>query len=136
MKKIHHVGIVSEKSDLALNILDIKKSQILEIIDDDIQHNKLHFIQLENNDPWIEIIIPKNSNSTVFNYTKKYKMGLHHMGILCNNIKEIESQFEKNTEVVKIGNYELTVESFGGKISTLFIATHNMITEYVEINNE
>jgi hypothetical protein len=136
MKKIHHVGIVSEKLDLALNMFNIKKSQIQEIINDDIQHNKLHFIQLESNDPWIEIIIPKNSDSTVFNYTKKYKMGLHHMGILCNSIKEIESQFEKNIEVVKIGNYQLTVESFGGKISTLFIANHNMITEYIEINNE
>jgi hypothetical protein len=63
-------------------------------------------------------------------------MGLHHIGILCDNIKEIESKFDTNTDIVKLGKYELTVESFGGKISTLFIANQNMITEYVEIKNE
>ena len=82
MKKIHHIGIVSENLDSALNMLNIEKSKIKEVVDDNIQHNLLHFIRLENNDPWIEIIVPKNNNSTVYNFTKKYKMGLHHIGIL------------------------------------------------------
>jgi len=136
MKKIHHIGIVSENLDLVLNMLNIEKSKIKEVVDDNIQHNLLHFIRLENNDPWIEIIIPKNKESTVYNFSTKFKMGLHHIGILCDNIKEIESKFDTNTDIVKLGKYELTVESFGGKISTLFIANQNMITEYVEIKNE
>ena len=136
MKKIHHICIVSENLDSALNMLNIEKSKIKEVVDDNIQHNLLHLIRLENNDLWIEIIVPKNNNSTVHNFTKKYKMGLHHIGILCNNIQELESNFDKSTEAVKLGKYELTVASFGGKISTLFIATHNVIIEYVEVKNE
>ena len=66
MKKMHHIGIVSENIDLALNALNLNKSDINEIIDDNIQNNFLHFIRLENNDPWIEIITPKNNNSTIF----------------------------------------------------------------------
>ena len=135
MKKIHHIGIVSENLDLVLNMLNVEESKIKEVVDDNIQHNLLHIIRLENDDPWVEIIVPKNNNSTVHNFTKKYKMGLHHIGILCNNIQELESKFDKSIDAVKLGKYELTVASFGGKISTLFIATHNMIIEYVEIKN-
>ena len=65
MKKIHHIGIVSENLDLVLNMLNIEKSKIKEVVDDNIQHNLLHLIRLENNDLWIEIIVPKNNNSTV-----------------------------------------------------------------------
>ena len=136
MKKIHHIGIVSDNIDLALNALNLNKSDINEIIDDNIQNNFLHFIRLENNDPWIEIITPKNNNSTIFNFSQKYKMGLHHMGFLCNSIQEIESKFNTNTNVVKLGTYELTVNSFGGQISTLFMSSNNLITEYVELKNE
>ena len=136
MKKIHHIGIVSDNIDLALNALNLNKSDINEIIDDNIQNNFLHFIRLENNDPWIEIITPKNNNSTIFNFSQKYKMGLHHMGFLCNSIQEIESKFNTNTNVVKLGTYELTVNSFGGQISTLFMSSNNLISEYVELKNE
>ena len=34
MKKMHHIGIVSENIDLALNALNLNKSDINEIIDD------------------------------------------------------------------------------------------------------
>ena len=136
MKKIHHIGIVSDNIDLALNALNLSKSDINEIIDDNIQNNFLHFIRLENNDPWIEIITPKNNNSTIFNFSQKYKMGLHHMGFLCNSIQEIESKFNTNTNVVTLGTYELTVNSFGGQISTLFMSSNNLITEYVELKND
>ena len=136
MKKIHHIGIVSEHIDLALNALNLIKSDINEIIDDHVQDNYLHFIRLENNDPWIEIITPKNNNSTIFNFSQKYKMGLHHMGFLCNSIEEIKSKFNTDTNVVTLGTYELTVNSFGGQISTLFMSANNLITEYVELKNE
>jgi len=136
MKNIHHIGIVSENLDLVLSTFDLSKSKIIETVDDDIQHNFLHFIRLNQQDPWIEIIIPKNNESTVYNFSKKYKIGLHHIGILCENISEIESKFKTNIDAVTLGKYDITVQSFGGKISTLFIANHNMITEYVEIKNE
>ncbi len=136
MNNIHHIGIVSENLDLVLNAFDLSQSKIIEIIDDEIQNNFLHFIRLNQRDPWLEIIIPKNNKSTVYNFSKKYKMGLHHIGILCENLSEIESKFDRNIDAVKLGKYDITVQSFGGKISTLFIANHNMITEYVEIKNE
>ena len=71
MNKIHHLGIASEDLNLALYALGTDKSKIKEVIDDPIQHNILYFIHLENNDPWIEIIIPKNDNSTIQNFVKK-----------------------------------------------------------------
>ena len=61
---------------------------------------------------------------------------LHHMGFLCNSIEEIKSRFNTNTNVVTLGTYELTVNSFGGQISTLFMSANNLITEYVELKNE
>ena len=45
MKKIHHIGIVSENLDLVLNMINIEKSKIKEVVDDNIQHNLLHFIR-------------------------------------------------------------------------------------------
>ena len=136
MKKIHHIGIVSENLDLVLNMLNIEKSKIKEVIDDPIQHNILYFIHLENNDPWIEIIIPKNDNSTIQNFVKKNKMGLHHIGFLCDNINDVEQKFNSSVEAVKLGKYHTTVDSFGGKISTIFFAIKGMIVEYVETGNE
>ena len=136
MNKIHHLGIASEDLNLALYALGTDKSKIKEVIDDPIQHNILYFIHLENNDPWIEIIIPKNDNSTIQNFVKKNKMGLHHIGFLCDNIKDVEQKFNSSVEAVKLGKYHATVNSFGGKISTIFFAIKGMIIEYVETCNE
>jgi|TARA_B100000953_G_C17904704_1_gene385604 hypothetical protein len=136
MNKVHHIGIASEDLNLALYALGTDKSKIKEVIDDTIQHNILHFIHQENSDLWIEIIIPKNDNSTIQNFVKKNKMGLHHIGFLCDNINDVEQKFNSSVEAVKLGKYHTTVDSFGGKISTIFFAIKGMIVEYVETGNE
>ena len=136
MNKVHHIGIASEDLNIALYALGTDKSKIKEVIDDTIQHNILHLIHQENSDLWIEIIIPKNDNSTIQNFVKKNKMGLHHIGFLCDNINDVEQKFNSSVESVKLGKYHTTVDSFGGKISTIFFAIKGMIVEYVETGNE
>ena len=136
MNKVHHIGIASEDLNLALYALGTDKSKIKEVIDDTIQHNILHFIHLENSDHWNEIIIPKNDNSTIQNFVKKNKLGLHHIGFLCDNINDVEQKFNSSVEAVKLGKYHTTVDSFGGKISTIFFAIKGMIVEFVETGIE
>lgn len=134
MNKIHHLE-QPEDLNLALYALGTDKSKIKEVIDDPIQHNILYFIHLENNDPWIEIIIPKNDNSTIQNFVKKTKWVYTTQDFYVIILKMLN----KNSIAalaVKLGKYHATVNSFGGKISTIFFAIKGMIIEYVETDNE
>ena len=72
MIEIHHVGVVSKDLDSALRYFQIDKSQIDEIIDDDIQNHILHIIHLPKHSMWLEILVPKNEKSTTFNFAKKF----------------------------------------------------------------
>ena len=86
MIEIHHLGIVSRDLDSALRYFQIDKSQIDEIVDDDIQNNIMHIIHLPKHNMWLEILVPKNEKSTTFNFAKKFNVGLHHLAYLCDDI--------------------------------------------------
>ena len=132
MIEIHHLGIVSRDLDSALRYFQIDKSQIDEIVDDDIQNNIMHIIHLPKHNMWLEILVPKNEKSTTFNFAKKFNIGLHHLAYLCDDIASKKEELSNDKEAVFLGAYKLTIMAFGGKITTLFFSIKGMISEFVE----
>ena len=132
MIEIHHVGVVSKDLDSALRYFQIDKYKIDEIVDDSIQNHILHIINLPKHSMWLEILVPKNEKSTTFNFAKKFNIGLHHLGYLCDDIISKKEEFCNNMEAVYLGTYKTTIMAYGGEITTLFFSIKGMISEFVE----
>ena len=130
--KIHHIGIATNDLDSLLKVYKLKRDDITETIFDNEQKNNLHFIFLEENNLWIEIIEPVDKTSTISNFVNKNQSALHHIGISTDNIEHENSFYSKLPSNFIIGKYQLAVNSFGGKIKTLFVAFKGMITEFVQ----
>ena len=130
--KIHHIGIATNDVDSLLKVYKLKRDDITETIFDNEQKNNLHFIFLKENNLWIEIIEPVDKTSTISNFVNKNQSALHHIGISTNNIERENSYYSKLPSNFIIGKYQLAVNSFGGKIKTLFVAFKGMITEFVQ----
>ena len=130
--KIHHIGIATNDVDSLLKIYKLKRGDITETVFDNEQKNNLHFIFIKENNLWIEIIEPVDKNSTINNFVNKNQSALHHIGIYTNNIEHENFFYSKLPSNFIIGKYRLTVNSFGGKIKTLFVAFKGMITEFVQ----
>jgi hypothetical protein len=130
--KIHHIGIATNDVDSLLKVYKLKRDDITETIFDNEQKNNLHFIFLKENNLWIEIIEPVDKSSTIHNFVNKNQSALHHIGISTNNIENENSFYSKLPSNFIVGKYSLNVNSFGGKIKTLFVAFKGMITEFVQ----
>tara|TARA_B100000579_G_scaffold32488_1_gene22657 strand:- start:222 stop:617 length:396 start_codon:yes stop_codon:yes gene_type:complete len=130
--KIHHIGIATNDVDSLLKVYKLKRDDIAETVFDNEQKNNLHFIFLKENNLWIEIIEPVDKTSTISNFVNKNQSALHHIGISTDNIEHENSFYSKLPSNFIIGKYRLTVNSFGGKIKTLFVAFKGMITEFVQ----
>ena len=130
--KIHHIGIATNDVDSLLKVYKLKRDDITETIIDNEQKNNLHFIFLKENNLWIEIIEPVDKSSTIQNFVNKNQSALHHIGISTNNIEHENSFYSKLPSNFIVGKYRLNVNSFGGKIKTLFVAFKGMITEFVQ----
>ncbi len=74
MKKIHHLSLVTTDIDLALNVLNLNRSDIKETILDAQQKNKLFLVYNESNDLWIEFVLPMDKTSTTYNFAKKFTL--------------------------------------------------------------
>lgn len=129
--KIHHLGIVVSDVDEALTALGLDRSDIKETVYDDNQKNNLHFIYLSDNDMWIELVEPVAPGSSVNTYAKKIGLGLHHLSLCSNNFKSIEKNYTNRLGNFTLGRYRIEVDSFGGKIRTLFIAAKGLILEFI-----
>ena len=135
MIEIHHLGVVSRDITSGLRYFQIDKSQIIEIIDDDIQNHLLHIIPMKNHNMWLEILVPKNEKSTTFNFAKKFNVGLHHLGYLCENISLKKEEFSNNMDAVYLGTHKTKISAYGGNVNTLFFSIKGMISEFVEQKN-
>ena len=135
MIEIHHIGVVSRDLDSSLSSFQLEKSQIIEIIDDEIQNNILHVIPLKNQNIWLEIIVPKNEKSTTYNFAKKFNMSLHHLGYLCDNIELKKEEFSTDMDTICLGTHEIKILAWGGNLNTIFFSTKGMISEFVEQKN-
>ena len=130
--KIHHIGIATNDVDSLLKVYKLKRDDITETIFDNEQKNNLHFIFLKENNLWIEIIEPVDKTSTISNFVNKNQSALHHIGISTDNIENENSFYSKLPSNFIIGKYQLAVNSFGGKIKTLFVAFKGVVINRIK----
>ena len=92
--EIHHIGIIV--NNLEKNIMwysHLGYAQDSDIVVDNIQYNRIVFLQSQNNR--IELIEPLNEKSSI----KGFKEGYHH---ICYNVKNPDS-FLSDFRRLKIG---------------------------------
>ena len=134
--KIHHLGIVVTDVAETLQALGLDETAIRETVYDPIQQNKLHFIYLKENDLWLELVEPTNETASTHKFAKKFGMGLHHLGMSSDNLELSEKKYENQKGAFSLGRYQIEVNSFGGKIRTLFIAIKGLIIEFVKVEKD
>ena len=134
--KIHHLGIVVTDVAETLQALGLDETAIRETVYDPIQKNKLHFIYLKENDLWLELVEPTDETASTHKFAKKFGMGLHHLGMGSDNLELSEKKYENQKGAFSLGRYQIEVNSFGGKIRTLFIAIKGLIIEFVKIEKD
>lgn len=131
--KIHHLGIVVSDVDEALIALGLDRSAIAETVFDPNQKNNLHFINLPENNLWLELVEPMAEDATTAKFAKKFSLGLHHLAMGSDNLEAIEAAYTARPGNFVLGRYQITVNSFGGQIRTLFVAVKGLILEFVKI---
>jgi hypothetical protein len=131
--KIHHLGIVVSNVDEALAAFGLNRSRIRERVFDPNQKNTLHFIYLPENDLWLELVEPMDQDSSTYTFAKQFGLGLHHLGTVSDDLQETELRYSSIPGCFTLGRYQITVESFGGRVRTLFIAVKGLILEFVQI---
>ena len=119
-----------------LQALGLDETAIRETVYDPIQKNKLHFIYLKENDLWLELVEPTDETASTHKFAKKFGMGLHHLGMGSDNLELSEKKYENQKGAFSLGRYQIEVNSFGGKIRTLFIAIKGLIIEFVKIEKD
>lgn len=130
--KIHHLGIVVTDVDEALTALGLTRADIKETVFDPQQKNNLHFIHVASNDLWIELVEPKEPDSTVANFARKNGLGLHHLAMSSKSLATTEGTYADRPGNFVLGRYRITVPSFGGKIRTLFVTVRGLLLEFIE----
>ena len=134
--KLHHLGIVVTDVDEALTALGLNRSAIIETVFDANQKNNLHFIHLPANNLWLELVEPMSEDASTAKFAKKFSLGLHHLAIGVENIEAVELAYSSRPGNFVLGRYHIHVDSFGGKIRTLFVAVKGLILEFVKIDKQ
>jgi len=131
--KIHHLGIVVTNVDDALIALGLSRLHITETVFDSNQKNNLHFIHLSENNLWLELVEPVADDASTAKFAKKFSIGLHHLAIESTDLEVVEAVYSERPGNFVLGRYQISVDSFGGKIKTLFIAVKGLILEFVKV---
>ena len=131
--KIHHLGIVVTDVDEVLVALGLSRSDITETVFDHNQKNKLHFIHLPENNLWLELVEPVTEDASTAKFAKKFSIGLHHLAMGTEDIESVEAAYAARPGNFVLGRYQISVDSFGGKIRTLFVAVKGLILEFVKV---
>lgn len=130
--KIHHLGLVTTDVPGTLLALGLEQKDIVETVDDLNQKNRLHFIHLPDNDMWLELVEPLDDSSSVNNFARKNRVGLHHLAFGESDIAARRAALLQLPHVFPLRSYEIDVASFGGRIRTLFAVFHGLLIEYVQ----
>jgi len=131
--KIHHLGIVVSDVNEALDALGLSRASITETVFDPNQKNNLHFIHLPENNLWLELVEPVSEDASTAKFAKKYSIGLHHLAMGTEDIGVVEASYSGRPGNFILGRYQISVDSFGGKIRTLFVAVKGLILEFVKV---
>jgi hypothetical protein len=133
--KIQHLGIVVSSVEEALAALGLDHAAIVETVHDPVQQNNLHFIYLPANDLWLELVEPTDPAASTATFAKRFGMGLHHLGFESPDLDASEVLHRDRPGAFTLGRYQITVQSFGGRIRTMFIAVKGLILEYVKVDD-
>lgn len=131
--KIHHLGIVTSDVDETLIALGLDRTHVLETVYDPVQKNNLHFIHLQENNLWLELVEPVAEDASTAGFARKFGMGLHHLAMSSGDLQQTEAIYLARPHTFAIGRYQISVKSFGGRIRTLFIAVKGLILEFVKV---
>lgn len=129
---IQHIGIVVADLDEALAALGLSRCAIRESVYDPVQDNTLHFVYVSANNLWLEFVEPMSDRASTAKFAAKFGMGLHHLGFEAEDLVAAEVAHSSRKGAFTLGRYEIVVESFGGRIRTLFVAVRGMILEYIK----
>ena len=132
--KIHHLGLVTSDVDETLIALGLERSDISESVYDPVQKNRLHFIHIRDNDLWLELVEPMAQDASTAKFAAKFGMGLHHLAFGSDDLEATEKSYAARPSNFVLGRYQISVEAFGGKIRTLFIAAKGLILEFVKVD--
>ncbi len=92
---LHHIGIVVDNIENYLkNSFLSLHGNIVKDIYDKYQNARIVLISMES-PVLIELIQPMNEKSFTYNFLKRNGNSLHHLCFKTDNIKEIDSLFEK-----------------------------------------
>lgn len=130
--KIHHLGVVTTHVAATLDALGLSPEDVVEVIEDTNQKNRLHFIHVEENDLWLELVEPMDARSSVMTFARKNRIGLHHLAFSGRDLPAMKQTLSAKPGMFPLGSYQIDVKSFGGNIKTLFVAFHGLLLEYVE----
>lgn len=130
--KLHHLGVVTTDVPATLDALGLPHDSVVEVVEDPNQQNRLHFIALPENDMWLELVEPMSNRSSVWNYARKHKVGLHHLAFAGNDLPSLRASMQARPGMFPLGSYVIDVRSFGGSLRTLFVGFKGLIIEYVE----
>jgi hypothetical protein len=133
VKKFHHIGVVSKSLELATETYQLESSNCTEIILDLQQQNRLYFFITNFSEFILEIIVPLNEKSTVYNFCEKNVIGLHHFAFEVDNLEEAIDSYVAKQGNFLIGKYSINVKTFGGKINTAFIYSNYNLIELVQV---
>lgn len=124
--KLHHIGIVCNESDINKFFFKPKKKFIY---NDKLQKNKLIIEYNNQNNLWMEFVIPKNEKSTVYKYLAKNGPGIHHFGYKVDNLLAEKKKLIKKKNFLYINSFKINVPCFGGLIKTMFFFNNNFFIE-------
>lgn len=130
--KIHHLGVVTTDLAATLDALGLSRDDIVEVVEDENQKNRLHFIHVEENDLWLELVEPMDAGSSIITFARRNRVGLHHLAFSGHDLPVMKKTLAAKPRLFPLGSYQIDVKSFGGNIRTLFVAFHGLLLEYVE----
>lgn len=125
--RIHHIGIVVK--DIEKNILMYKKlgyKQISEIFFDEIQNNKVVFLESIDNSQVIELIAAIGEKSSIYGF----KEGYHH---ICYKLEGEENFFEqfKTLKIGKIFTKPIKVVAIDNKDVVFACLNNGTFVEFI-----
>ncbi len=131
----HHLGLIDESLDKALEHFGVLNGPVLEVVIDEEQQNRIYIFEGFGNVRFVELLIPLSTESTITRYLMRSGPGLHHFAREVSSLEETREQITNSPGHVVVATFRLEVNSFGGSISTLFVSHNGLLIEYLEVMN-
>lgn len=133
--RVHHIGFVAQSLGEARNHLGFPFGAPLEIVSDERQQNEIHIFGGVGNVEFVELLVPMGKKSTITGFISRFGPGFHHLAFRVPSLSEARTRVSTNPFNVVVGSFSLTIDSFGGEVSTLFVSQTGVLTEYLEVSS-